>query len=62
MQYIQLNYHLLFFEQLQNGDTQDGGIQIGDTFAVLHPMKNFVPAATFDHYIGRQQRYFYIHH
>ena len=29
MQWIQLNYHLLFFGQLQDGDIQDGDIQIG---------------------------------
>ena len=29
MQWIQLNYHLLFVGQLQDGDIQDGGIQIG---------------------------------
>ncbi len=30
MQCIQLNYHLLFFGQLQDGDIQDGGIQTTD--------------------------------
>ena len=41
MQWIQLNYLLLFFGQLQDGDIQDGGIQIGVLF-FLAPMQHVV--------------------
>ena len=49
MQWVQLNYHLLFFGQLQDGDIQDGGIQIG-VLLLSCTHATLCRAATFDHY------------